>query len=69
MPEKPAWKGVHIRFPGPEYELIENWRRAQPEIPCASKAVRGLALQALKASTDVPSGKRPAVKESTTTTA
>jgi hypothetical protein len=37
------------KFKEPEFELIENWRRAQPRIPPLSEAVRRLVFRGLEA--------------------
>jgi hypothetical protein len=43
-------KAIQARFTGPEFEQIENWRRAQEEIPAIGKTLRTLALLGIKAS-------------------
>jgi hypothetical protein len=37
------------KFKEPEFELIENWRRAQPRIPALSEAMRTLIRRGLEA--------------------
>ena len=52
-------KTVNVNFRRADYERIEDWRRAQPEIPSLAASVRAFALQGLKAAaTDAPPAKR-----------
>jgi hypothetical protein len=44
----PATKQVNIGFRWSDYELLENWRRAQPEIPSVAATIRTFVLQGLK---------------------
>jgi hypothetical protein len=44
-------KTVNVNFRRADYERIEDWRRAQPEIPSLAASVRAFALQGLKAAT------------------
>jgi hypothetical protein len=50
MAQKTAATAIQARFPRPEFELLENWRRGQPRIPPLSEAVRTLVLRGLGAS-------------------
>ena len=43
-------RAVLVRLHAPLYDLVEDWRRAQPKIPSRSDAVRLLISQALAAS-------------------
>jgi hypothetical protein len=64
MPEeKRTSRLVHTTFHRSELDQIENWRRAQPEIPALAAAVRTFVIRGLKASSDVPAGKRPSIKD------
>jgi len=47
-------KSIHTQFYEPEIEQLENWRRAQPEIPSQAATVRTFVMRGLKASADVP---------------
>ncbi len=47
MSQKPAATAIQSRFPGPEFEQIQNWRRAQPKIPPLAEAVRTLVKRGL----------------------
>jgi hypothetical protein len=58
-----TFRNVHVQIHGSDLDLIENWRRSQPQIPAMATAVRILALQSAKASTDVPDGKLPSAKD------
>ena len=59
MSEKPNRERViYSRFLGSEFEEIENYRRALPQIPSLSQAIRSLVKQSLAArDTKLPSGK------------
>ena len=51
--QHPAKKAIQAWFDRPEVEEIDNWRRAQPEIPNLAEAMRvlvkrGLAVSASK---------------------
>jgi hypothetical protein len=52
-------KSIHTQFHWPEFQQLENWRRAQPEIPSQAAAVRTFVIRGLKASTDVPTNRPP----------
>ena len=39
---------VRLELEGPDFELVENWRRAQPKIPSRNEAVLTLLRQALE---------------------
>jgi hypothetical protein len=56
-------KAIHTTFRSSELDQIEDWRRAQPEIPALAAAVRTFVIRGLKASTDVPAGKRASAKD------
>jgi hypothetical protein len=43
---------IQARFPEPELEQIENWRRAQRKIPPLAHAVRALVRRGLRAAQD-----------------
>jgi hypothetical protein len=45
----PPSAAVRLQLEGPIFELIEDWRRSQPEIPSRSEAVRLLLALALSA--------------------
>jgi hypothetical protein len=47
-------KAVHVTFKVSELDLIEDWRRAQPEIPALAATIRTFVIQGLKA---LPSSK------------
>jgi hypothetical protein len=49
MSQKPTAKAIQARFPGSEFAQIENWRRAQPEIPPLAEALRTLVKRGLGA--------------------
>ena len=51
----PPSAAVRLQLEGPIFELVEDWRRAQPEIFSRSKAVRVLLELALNAR---PNGSR-----------
>jgi Arc/MetJ-type ribon-helix-helix transcriptional regulator len=40
---------VQVRLSGPEFDSLENWRRAQGKIPPRSDAIRELLKRALEA--------------------
>jgi hypothetical protein len=52
----PPSAAVRLQLEGPIFALVEDWRRAQPEIFSRSKAVRVLLELALNAR---PNGSRP----------
>jgi hypothetical protein len=47
MSQKPAATAIQSRFPGPEYEQIQDWRRRQAKIPPLAEAVRTLVKRGL----------------------
>lgn len=42
-----SMRAIQARFPTGEFEQIENWRRAQPQIPNLADAMRTLVLRGL----------------------
>ncbi len=63
MSEKRPDRATQSRFPWAEFEQIENWRRAQPQIPSISAAVRTLVNLGLRASPGRDAAPRPPAKE------
>jgi hypothetical protein len=51
----PPSAAVRLQLEGPIFELIEDWRRSQPEIPSRSEAVRLLLALALSVHPNGPS--------------
>jgi len=47
MSQKCAAKSIQARFPGSEFAQIQNWRRAQPELPPLAEALRTLVKRGL----------------------
>jgi hypothetical protein len=47
MSQKPAATAIQARFPGPEFEQIQDWRRRQAKIPPLAEAVRTLVKRGL----------------------
>lgn len=54
MSRKTALTAIQARFPEPEFEKIEDWRRAQPKIPPLAEAVRTLVKSGLEALASEP---------------
>jgi metal-responsive CopG/Arc/MetJ family transcriptional regulator len=40
--------GVQLRLDAKLFQLVENWRRSQPEIPSRSEAIRKLVRKAME---------------------
>jgi hypothetical protein len=56
-------RSVNAHFPESEFERMQNWRRAQADLPPLAEAVRTLVDLGLKASAEVDQ-KRPSAKDS-----
>jgi hypothetical protein len=52
MPAKPPDKSVAIVLRPSDYELVENWRRAQPNIPSRAEIIRTFALDGIRAASE-----------------
>jgi hypothetical protein len=57
-------KTIQVTFRRTDYERIENWRRAQPEIPTLAATVRAFTLQGIKAAAITPPTKRRSASSS-----
>lgn len=57
-------KTVNVNFRRADYERIEDWRRAQPEIPSLAATVRAFALKGLKAAAAAAPPKRRSASSS-----
>lgn len=75
MPANPlVYRSLYVCLTWPEFQQLEDWRRAQPEIPSRASAIRAFTVQAIKASTDgklatASRDKRPSAQERSTTAA
>jgi hypothetical protein len=66
----PPSAAVRLQLEGPIFELIEEWRRSQPEIPSRAKAVRlllALALSVHPNGPPPPKMRRPSTPSRVTT--
>jgi hypothetical protein len=43
---------VRLPLEGPDFELLEDWRRSQPKIPSRNQAIRLLLRRALERSSE-----------------